>query len=58
MTTFNIDTAADDRELTAEELETVAGGNPLLTLLEGVKMLAEATGGEEFFAKVNKLVRG
>ena len=26
MTTFNIDAAADDRELTAEETEIVAGG--------------------------------
>jgi hypothetical protein len=57
MTSLNIDTAADDRELTAEELETVSGGI-WQEVLEGAKMLAEATGGEEFFAKVNKLVRG
>ena len=57
MTTFNIDTAADDRELTAEALETVSGGI-IMEVLEGAKMLADATGGEEFFAKVNKLVRG
>jgi hypothetical protein len=57
MTTFNIDTSAQDRELTAEELEIVAGGNIFLAL-EGAKMLADATGGEAFFAQVNKLVRG
>jgi hypothetical protein len=58
MTTFNIDTAADDRELTVEELEIVAGGHPILAALEVAKMLADATGGEGFFAQVNQLVRG
>ena len=46
MTTFNIDTAADDRELTAEELEIVAGGNIIVKVLEAAQKLAEATGGE------------
>jgi hypothetical protein len=58
MTTFNIDTAADDRELTAEELEIVAGGNIIVKVLEAAQKLAEATGGEAFFAHVNQLVRG
>jgi len=58
MTTFNIDTAADDRELTAKELESVAGGAIPLWPLEVAKMLADATGGEKFFDKVNQLVRG
>ena len=57
MTTFNIDRNADVHELTAEELETVAGGL-IMELLEAAKMLADATGGEKFFDHVNKLVRG
>jgi hypothetical protein len=43
--------------LTAEKLEIVAGGL-IMEIFEGAKMLAEATGGEAFFAQVNKLVRG
>jgi hypothetical protein len=59
MTTFNIDAAADDRELTAEETEIVAGGLvPLWTIICATKMVADASGGEAFFAQVNKLVRG
>ena len=59
MTTFNIDRNADVRELTAEELEIVAGGLPIGTGPDrAVRWLADATGGEAFFACVNKLVRG
>jgi len=57
MTTFNIDTA-DDRELAAEELEIVAGGLPSIPdLIDYTQKLADATGGEAFFAQVNRLVR-
>jgi len=57
MTTYNTNTAADDRELTAEELEIVAGGL-WMEVVAAAQALAEATGGEAFFAHVNKLVRG
>ena len=58
MTTFNIDTETDVREFTAEELETVAGGMIVIGPYRAVRWLADATGGEAFFAYVNKLVRG
>ena len=58
MTTFNIDRNADVRELTAEELEFVAGGNIIVDMITVAQALADATGGEAFFAHVNRLVRG
>ena len=57
MTTFNIDTETNVREFTAEELEIVAGGMPIIPIPTRLLRLAD-TGGEAFFAYVNKLVRG
>jgi lactobin A/cerein 7B family class IIb bacteriocin len=59
MTTFNIDPAANVRELTAEEIEIVAGGfwPAVWGALTGAKMLADATGSDSFTAAVNGAVQ-